>query len=315
VTEPGGTIGRIGEFYQNHVNTMKRNSPDLHKNVFYALMAGLSIFIGCQSPSSDKSSPVAAGEDSALPVKISYYTANAENSTLSHAGLYALIGSKKYTVIPEGLEEGGRCIEVIDSADFDQDGYSDALIMHIQACGGNASGNAFFFCSYAKEADSFRLSEEFGQSWGDPTVEIWKGKPSVKVISSLQGSTTDMAKRTERFILENGKAVRVEYVEAKLIPAIIELRSADFTEKDKDKKIRFDLDGDGKKDVITGSFWERWGSIGWSVTLANGKIVAGDDARKRVGVLPSKTKGVHDLVLDLDEVLVWNGNKYVEKGE
>ena len=296
---------------------MKRFSSDLRNIARYTLMTGLSILLGCQGPSTDKSSPVTAGEDAAPPAKISYYTANAENSTLSYAGLYAQIGAKKYTVITEGLEEGGRCMEIIDTLDFDGNGYTDALIMDILACGGNDSPNAFFFCSYVRESDSFLLSEEFGQSWEYPVIENWKGTPSVQVISNSQGMSTDMAKRTERFVLEKGKAIRVEYEEAKRMPAIIELRSADFNEKDKEKgkKIRFDLDGDGKKDEISGTYWERWGSMGWSVTLANGKIVAGDDARKRVGVLPSKTRGVHDLVLDLDEVLVWNGEKFVEKVE
>lgn len=294
---------------------MKSFSSDLRNIARYILMTGLSLLLGCQGPSSDKSSSVTAG--AASPVKISYYTANAENSTLSHAGLYAQIGPKKYTVIPEGLEEGGRCMEIVDTLDFDGNGYTDALIMDILACGGNGSPNAFFFCSYVKESDSFLLSEEFGQSWEDPVIENWKGKPSVQVISNRQGMSTEMAKRTERFVLEKSKAVRVEYEEAKQIPAIVELKSADFTQKDRKrgKRILFDLDGDGLKDEISGTYWERWGSMAWSVKLANGKIVAGDDARKRVGVLPSKTKGVHDLVLDLDEVLVWNGEKYVERGK
>lgn len=281
------------------------------------LLIMVSTIMGFNCQSNNKPTPAEAVEGQIQATKISYYTANAENSTLSHAGLYARISQKKYTVIPEGLEEDGRCMEIIDSLDFDQNGYNDALIMDILACGGNGYPNAFFFCSYSKEADSFRISKEFGQSWEDPIIEDWNGKPSVKVISNLQGMTTDMAERTERFVLQDGQAIRVEYEEAKLIPAMIELKSADFTQKEQEhgKRIKFDLNGDGLKDEISGNYWERWGSMGWSVKLANGKIVAGDDSRKRVGVLSSKTKGVHDIVLDLDDVMVWNGEKYVDKGK
>lgn len=276
-------------------------------------MAGLC----CQSKNKTKPADEGTGNEQISTVKISYYTANEGNTITLPAGLYAQMGNKKYTIIPEDMENG-RCMQVFDTLDFDQDGYEDALITHILACGGNGSPNSFFFCSYSK-AGTFRLSEEFGASWEDPVIEVWNGKPSVKVISNLQGMTTEMAERTERFILENGRAVRVEYKEAQLLPAITELKSADFTEKDidegREKKIYFDLDGDGKKDMISGRFWERWGSMQWEIKFGAGKYAQfpDDGSRKRVGVLGSKTNGVHDIVLDLDDVMVWDGQKYVYK--
>ena len=73
------------------------------------------------------------------------------------------------------------------------------------------------------------------------------------------------------------------------------------------------MNDDGLKDEISGSYWERWGSMNWSIKFAKGKYVPNDGARKRVGVLSSKTNGVHDIVLDLDHVMVWDGEKYVYK--
>jgi len=287
------------------------------QTILSAVLLFVSILLGmhCQSKNQSTLADTAAGKAPENGGKISYFTDNQAHSSLSPAGLYALIGSKKYTIIPEGLEEGGRCIEVFDSLDFDQDGYDDALVMEIVGCGGNNIPNAYFFCSYSKAADKFLISEVFGDTWEDPVMEDWNGKLSVKVVSSNQGHSPEMAEKTERFILENGKAVRVEYHQAQKMPAIVELLSEDYSERDKarGKVIYFDLNEDGKKEKISGDYWERWASIGWSVQLPDGKFVAGDDARKRVGVLASKTKGYHDLVLDLDHVLVWNGTKYVDK--
>lgn len=283
------------------------------------LLISVSVMLGlcCQSRDKTKPADEGAGNEQKSTVKINYYAVNEGNTITLPSGLYAQMGNKKYTIIPENMENG-RCMQVFDSLDFDQDGYEDALITHIWACGGNGSPNAFFFCSYSKDG-TFRLSEEFGESWDDPLIEMWNGKPSVKVISNLQGMTTEMAERTERFILENGRAVRVEYKETQLLPAIVELKSADFTEKDKEedreKKIYFDLDGDGKKDKISGRYWERWGSMLWDIRFGTGKYARTEDegSRKRIGVLNSKTKGVHDIVLDLDDVMVWDGEKYVYK--
>jgi hypothetical protein len=67
--------------------------------------------------------------------------------------------------------------------------------------------------------------------------------------------------------------------------------------------IEFDLDGDGKKDVISGRFWDRWGVIFWTVKFANGKEFATTEPCKRIGVLATATNGVHDLVCDQDLVI------------
>lgn len=51
----------------------------------------------------------------------------------------------------------------------------------------------------------------------------------------------------------------------------------------------------------------------WSVKFANGKSYETSEGIKRIGVLSSKTNGVHDLVLDFDGIMIWDGRKYKEK--
>ena len=50
----------------------------------------------------------------------------------------------------------------------------------------------------------------------------------------------------------------------------------------------------------------------WSVHFANGKSFESNLGCDRVGVLASKTNGVHDLVCEQDTILRWNGTEYKE---
>ena len=48
--------------------------------------------------------------------------------------------------------------------------------------------------------------------------------------------------------------------------------------------------------------------------VLNGKEIKDDHLDvgiKRIGVLSSITNGCHDLVIDEDEIIKWNGKKYV----
>ena len=87
-------------------------------------------------------------------------------------------------------------------------------------------------------------------------------------------------------------------------------RKDDLNDPDETHSFQYDLDGDGKKDTIRGTLWQRWGRIMWTVEFANGKTFSSEDACKRIGVLPSKINGVNDLVCDQGTVLHWNGAEY-----
>ena len=264
---------------------------------------------------------ITASSQTVNPVKevkqqIKYYTADKSGGFPFYEGLYAKIGDKKYTIIKGGDEGEGKCIQIFNTKDYDSDGYEDALITNVLGCGGNCCLESYSFCSYSKNG-KFILSEEFGYTSEDPIIEKWKGKKSVKVKSVTVGMTTDMSEKTERFILENGKAVLVESKNKMPLKAIIEMKSADLENTDPDigKKLFFDLDEDGAKDFILGKYWDRWGSMFWSVKFANGKAYETSEGIKRIGVLSSKTNGVHDLVLDFDDIIIWDGAKYKDKNK
>lgn len=201
-----------------------------------------------------------------------------------------------------------------EQKDFDADGYLDALVEDITACGGNCCPNKFFFVS-ARPDGTFAVSDEFADSWKDPDIEKWKGHWSVVVVSNNEGVNQQRpVEYTRRFVLEGGKAVKVEEHLRKDMKAIVEMRSEIFKTDDPGEthSFQYDLDGDGKKDTISGRLWERWGRILWTVEFANGKKFSSNDACKRIGVLPTKTEGVNDLVCDQDTVLHWDGSEYKE---
>ncbi len=239
------------------------------------------------------------------------YTAEIKGDSLFPNVLLARVNGRTYTVIDASK---GMCMEIVDQRDWDGDGRTDVLMKNITACGGNCCPNKFFFVS-ARGNGRFEVSDDLADSWGEPVIEKWKNAWSVVIVSTNEGINTARAREvTSRYVLRNGNGVEVESSERKEMESLLDLRSEVFEGKGADEKhsIKFDLDGDGKEDVISATLWERWGRMRWSVAFANGKEFSTDTACKRVGVLRTTTKGVHDLVCDQDTVFRWTGSEYAE---
>ena len=72
----------------------------------------------------------------------------------------------------------------------------------------------------------------------------------------------------------------------------------------------YDIDNDGRKDQVIRHLWERWGRMRFFVKWADGTQTERVGQCKRIGVLHSVTKGVHDLVCDNSNMHIWNGLRY-----
>jgi len=237
---------------------------------------------------------------------IEYFVEKSDDSPYST--LRARQNGKVYTLIDTSQE---MCLLVEDQRDWDGNGLKDALVARLTACGGNCCPNFYFFIS-AMGNGRFEKSEDLADSWGEPVIEKWKSAWSVVLVSTNEGFNKDRpVEVTRRFVVRNGKGVKVEESTRQDMESLVEMRSEIFEGSDDEHSIEYDLDGDGRKDVISGRLWERWGRIFWTVRFAGGKEFETSTACKRIGVLKTKTNAVHDLVCDQDTVYRWSGGEYI----
>lgn len=228
-----------------------------------------------------------------------------------NAVLLGSIGKQQYEI--DLSNRIVHCLKIIEQFDFDEDGFTDALIQH-NCCGGNGALDTYFFVSY-KGNNNFQISEEFGYTWNEPIIEKWNNKTSVVVQETNIGfNNDDEIDITERYVLENGKALIVESIKKEELIALKEIRTNEFSVDDQDeiKHLYFDLDSDNINDTITCTFWGRWGSIlVQEIKFSSGIKVEGiSTGCRRIGVLETTTNNVHDLVCGLDYILRWNGKEY-----
>lgn len=218
----------------------------------------------------------------------------------------ATIDGESYAVadLPE-------CLQLEHTQDFNGDGYLDALVTDVIACGGNAVGNQHFFVYY--DGENFHATESFGYSWDAPVVEPWQGNITVYTVSTNMGlNNEDEQIIRERHILRDGQAEQVWLEESEEIEALLELRSSAFDllnyDPDSTLAMTFDFDDDGQGETMTCSFWQRWGTLDCNVEL-KGEAINISSCR-RVGVLESRHNGVHDIVCGNEEVYIWTGESY-----
>ena len=120
--------------------------------------------------------------------------------------LFAQVDGVKYQVnIPEDI-----CMTIVAQEDFDGDGVTDALVENVQACGGNAIGNAFFFVTYEGNG-TFAVSNTFGSSvYDEAVIEKWQGYLSVVINDSHFDEYSEEFQQTrDRYVLCDGQALKV----------------------------------------------------------------------------------------------------------
>ena len=239
-------------------------------------------------------------------IKIDFYGKQKGSGFFYHE-LYAKVDGYHYKI----EIEDEICFTILAQDDFDGDGITDALIENIQACGGNAVGNSFFFVSYNGNG-YFSISNSFGNNvWEEPIIEIWKGEKSVVIIDTNEGLNKDKDNSIkERYILKQGDAIRVESSKKNSIVVLQEIRSSDFHNGKEQEviRMRFDLDNNG---IIECKYWERWDALNFEIIL-NGEYLdlSGTYGVSRIGIGAGITNGMHDLICSDDEIIKWDGNTY-----
>ena len=224
--------------------------------------------------------------------------------------LYAKVDGYEYKIdLPNDM-----CLNVIAQKDFDLDGIKDALVENVQACGGNAIGNAYFFVGY-QGAGFFTVTNEFGASvWEEPKIENWKGTPSVVIVNNNSGYNHEESfTGKERYIFKQGQAVRVESAKKQGVSVIKEVRNTDFPDElNSDKVIimEYDINNDGADERFHVRYWSRWNAVLFELYI-NGKMYECESGDYRVGILSTTTNGYNDIVIGDNFVYKWNGRTYV----
>jgi hypothetical protein len=148
-----------------------------------------------------------------------------KSGDFADATLRAKVNGKTYTLIDKSKEQ---CLEIVDQRDWDGNGLKDALVERITACGGNCCPNSFFL-AMAFPNGRFEISTDLADSWKDPTIERWKDRWSVVIVSNNEGWNTDRpAEITRRFVVQGGKAEKVEESQRKEMLTLVEIRSEIF---------------------------------------------------------------------------------------
>ena len=248
--------------------------------------------------------------------RVSYRLTHKSEFLSLYGGLNAIVAGRTYAIEsadPED-EEFIPLIQLKAVYDLDGDGYEEALLSYSD--GGNASMPQYWAVSYRPLQDSFIRSDNLGSSWKEPDFSTFDQNKTFSLVEESTGfDQTDPERKIRHFQMNNGHVILMRTDTVQPIPAVVEL-SSEHVRKDPDEEmvLEVDLNGDGLKDTITGSYWMRWGIIHYVVEIAGEEVPALRGTTHRVGVLSTRTHGVHDLVVGYDELWYWDGQKYVGKG-
>lgn len=206
----------------------------------------------------------------------------------------------------------GLCLDIVFHQDLDADGWEDLVVGQIGACNGACCQDRYFVVSYRGHGEYVRNAPQ-GAALHTPTLSLVHGKWFV----NIENGTLDPFEAhaaVERFSLVDGRMTAVEVLEPTPMAALQEIGvgAYDSLAADAAVEMRYDLDGDGVGDLISGKLSPQWGRVRWSLQFGNGTLMDGGAPFKRLGILPTQTDGKHDLVVDRDRVFVWTGKRYEE---
>jgi hypothetical protein len=210
---------------------------------------------------------------------------------------------------PDGLRadlQPYEALALLRTGDFDGDGRDDALV-EISTMG-NCCSPCYLFAT-APAGGKPVVTESFCSENGPPQVEEKDGKATF-TLSDEDGLKTYALVGHEARLLSERPHPTYEPVFEYTSEQLWALAEKKRTHVDATwEKLAYDLNDDGIKDRIECKGWQRWQALMCDFYLGD-KQVAHVSGCQSVGVLESKTQGVHDLVCNRRKVFRWNGSTY-----
>ncbi|MCY1073145.1 hypothetical protein [Archangium lansingense] len=202
---------------------------------------------------------------------------------------------------------GQLSLALLFVGDFDQDGRDDALVY--VSTGGNCCAPCYLFASVPREGAPV-VTGNFCTWQAPPLLGEAEGKPTFTITDEEGEKTFVFAEHEARQLSVRPRTTLetvFEYTADELWKVADEQgQSPDFTTVN----LKYDLDEDGRAERIECKGWVRWNGLRCNVYRADGRQIGTFGGCKRVGVLSSRTQGMHDMVCDKDEVSRWNGTAY-----
>ena len=195
-----------------------------------------------------------------------------------------------------------------ETVDLDGDGFEEAILRTQQ--GGNCCGPIYYVIKRIEKGFYSILKHEEFSGW--PSVDIEKKDKKISIIVknlSEGADNTSMKETISELVLNDGQLQLLNKHENNaFIFAEHEVTSEELRQIN-NKELEYDFDLDGNKDILSCSYWERWGAV--TSTLQSsilGEVLISGGCN-RLGILTSVSNGMHDLVCNRSDVLTWDTTK------
>ena len=205
-----------------------------------------------------------------------------------------------------------KSIEAV--VDLDGDGIGEVLLKTQSS--GNCCGPTFHIIKRVDEGFYDILSHEELQGWPSVSIRQRENRTSLFVRNASEGTNnTSMEDTIVELKLVDGKLRLIfKSLNTAMIHAAMQVTSEELKTTG-NKTLEYDLDLDGKPDRLTCSYWERWGAVSCSLSSSKYGELKMSGGCNRIGILPTSTDGMHDLVCDRSDILSWDREKLHYAGQ